>query len=145
MPSRKQRRRRRKEQRHEYEVVYVDAEGNEIAVDEAEASPNGKAERPRDRSERSRDKGSRPAGARPGRTVEPASWRRAVRRGVLFAPFMLAVLYLLNRDVPPVALVINTFVLLAFFIPFGYLMDKVMYRAFERRAGGAASSRRGRT
>ena len=36
MPTRKQRRRRQKEQRHEYEFVTYDDEGQEIPVDSAE-------------------------------------------------------------------------------------------------------------
>jgi hypothetical protein len=49
---------------------------------------------------------------------------------------MFGILYVLNGDeVPLTGLVLNTLMLLAFFVPFGYLMDKFMYRAFERRAG----------
>ncbi len=36
MPTRKQRRRREKEKRHDYEVVYMDADGNEVPSDEVE-------------------------------------------------------------------------------------------------------------
>ncbi len=139
MPSRKQRRRRQKDRRHEYEFVYVDDEGQEVAVDELPApSPNGKSARART----PKGKGRR---ERAGRTVEPASWRRAGRRGLLFAPFMFGILYLLNGDdVPLYGLVLNTLMLLAFFVPFGYLMDKVMYRTFSRRTGGAGAQKRRR-
>ena len=132
MPSRKQRRRRQKEKRHEYEYVLVDEHGREVEVDEpAVASPNGTRARGK---ERARPK-SEPRGARTGRTVEPASWRRAGRRGLLFAPLMFGVLYLLNRDLPLLGLALNTLILLAFFVPFGYFMDKVMYRTYLRRTG----------
>ncbi len=46
MPSKKQRRRREKLKRHQYELVQVDAEGNEIPVETTErkkSEPNGKA------------------------------------------------------------------------------------------------------
>ena len=36
MPTRKQRRREAKARRHDYEYVYVDDEGNEVAVDQGE-------------------------------------------------------------------------------------------------------------
>ena len=130
MPSRKQRRRREKDKRHQYEYVYVDEHGRQVEVDEAAASPNGSPARAKDRPKAK----SQPRG---GRTVEPASWQRAGRRGLLFAPLMFGVLYLLNRDVAPLALAVNTLVLLAFFVPFGYFMDKVMYGMYLRRTGNA--------
>ena len=63
MPSKKQQRRRQKLKRHEYEEVYVDEEGNELAPEVAEelvaASPakNGEAgEGPADSPRRPRDR-----------------------------------------------------------------------------------------
>jgi glycopeptide antibiotics resistance protein len=108
MPSRKQRRRRQKDRRHEYEYVYVDQEGHELDIEDVpQPSRNGASE-------------------------------KAARRAALFAPFMFGILYLLNRsrDVPLYGVVFNTLVLVAFFIPFGYLMDRVMYRTYLRRIGG---------
>ncbi|MFN2470154.1 MAG: hypothetical protein ABR583_04040 [Gaiellaceae bacterium] len=142
MSSRKQRRRRQKDRRHDYEFVYVDEEGNEVPVGDEEASPNGKPALRRERPARdSKAASGRGGGGRQGRTVEPASLRRAARRGLLFAPFMFGVLYLLNRDLPLFALAVNTLILLAFFVPFGYLMDRVMYRAFMRRGARAAGEK----
>jgi hypothetical protein len=40
VPTRKQRRRQQKERRHEYEIVYVDDEGNEVGT---EAEPEAKS------------------------------------------------------------------------------------------------------
>ncbi len=132
MPSRKQRRRRQKGRRHEYEFVYVDEEGHEVEPDELpEPSRNGKAQRPKDKTKPKA--GSRGRG--PSRVVEPASWRKALRRGLIFAPLMFGVLYLLNRDLQLLGIVINTLILMAFFVPFGYLMDTIMYRAYVRRTG----------
>lgn len=126
MPSRKQRRRRQKEQRHAYEYVYVDAEGREVEVAEDERpARNGTSQRAKPTAR----------GARPGRTVEPPSMRRAARRGAIFAPFMFGVLYLLNQDLPLYGVAVNTLVLVAFFVPFGYGMDWFMYRLFVRRGG----------
>jgi hypothetical protein len=134
MPSRKQRRRREKELRHDYEFVYVDEEGREVEADEVpQPSRNGRAATPARKQQRGR--GS-------ARVVEPASWHRAIRRGLLFSPAMFAILYLLNRGNAPIyAVVFNTAILVAFFIPFGYLMDRVMHRTYLRRQAGAAKKR----
>ena len=131
MPSRKQRRRRVKSTRHDYEYVYVDDEGNEVDADEVpQPSRNGTGTRGA-----KKDAPIRVAG---GRVVKPPSWQRATRRGLIFAPAMFGILYVLNRgNQAPVAIVFNTLVLLAFFIPFGYLMDRVMYRTYVKKQGAA--------
>jgi hypothetical protein len=124
MPSRKQRRRQAKERRHEYEYVYVDDEGREVEVDQAELEErrNGKAKRPE------------PA-ARGGRTVQPPSWNRVGKRALIFAPLMFATVYFIGRDdLSTGQMLIQTFVLLAVFLPFSYFMDTLTYRAYQRRA-----------
>jgi hypothetical protein len=124
MPSRKQRRRQAKERRHDYEYVYVDEEGQEIEVDEAELEErrNGKAKR------------SEPV-SRSGRTVQPPSWERVGRRALIFAPLMFVTVYLLGRDdLSTTQMLVQTFVLLAIFLPFSYFMDTITYRAYQRRA-----------
>jgi hypothetical protein len=125
MATKKQRRRRNKERRHEYEYVYVDGEGNEVPVEEAEPdAKNGKA--PAQRASRT---------GRGGRTVDPPSWRRTLRRAAMFAPLMFVVLYLLRSEDQPIASVLLSVVmLLAFFVPFSYFMDSLMYRLAQRRA-----------
>ncbi len=135
MATKKQRRRRDKERRHEYEYVYVDSDGREVEVEDA--APDTK-------------NGKKPtAGALKtpsGRTVEPPSWRRVLRRGAIFAPLMLIVVYLLQRDKSIGQAVFQTALLLALFIPFSYVMDSFMYRSFRKRlqrtkGGGNAPSR----
>ena len=123
MPSRKQRRRQAKERRHEYEYVYVDDEGRELEIDQAELEErrNGKAKRPE------------PV-ARSGRTVQPPSWNRVGKRALIFAPLMFLTVYLLGRDdLSTQQLLVQTFVLLAIFLPFSYFMDSLTYRAYQRR------------
>jgi hypothetical protein len=139
MPSRKQRRRRLKDRRHDMEYVWLDEEGNEIEVDEvAQPARNGSGPKTA--------KGKAATKAKPiqagGRVVKPPSWRRAARRGVLFAPLIVIFVYVLNRGVEPWAVAINVLVLLAFFIPFGYLMDRITYRAYTRRLGSGAAKKR---
>jgi hypothetical protein len=135
MPSRKQRRRRAKERRHEYEYVYVDDEGNEVEVDPAELERETSARR------NGRERGnaaSRSAGA----GVQPPSLRRVARRGLMIAPLMFLTVHLLGGLPSVAAEVFQTLVLMAFFLPFSYLMDSWMYRRFARRAGQPPASGR---
>ena len=135
MATKKQQRRRQKLQRHEYEEVYVDEEGNELAPEEAEeivgATTTRRAERaPKDRPT-----------TRSGRVLEPPSWRRTLRRSLIFFPLMLIVVFLLSPELPTATKVINTLVLMGFFIPFSYFMDSMMWRSYERRTRAAESKK----
>jgi hypothetical protein len=127
MPSRKQRRRREKLQRHEYEYVIETEEGEEIPV---ERPPE--RERPEEKgSARSRGGGARRPG---GRTVPKPSLGRVLRRTAIFGPLILVVVYLTSgKDVSTAARVYTAITLLAFFIPFSYLVDVLMYRMFTKR------------
>jgi hypothetical protein len=123
MPSRKQRRRQAKERRHDYEYVYLDDEGREVEIDGAEMQErrNGKVTRP----ERT---------VSGGRMVQPPSWNRIGRRGLIFAPLMFVTVYLLGRNsLSTTQMVVQTLVLLAIFLPFSYLMDSITHRAYQRR------------
>ena len=132
MPTKKQRRRQQKSRRHDYEYVYVDAEGNEVEVDPAELhaeKPNGKTET------RAASKTSRPATrARAGqRTIEPPSWRRAIRRALVWAPLLVIVMMLLNRNVSPLQWATSAVFLILFFIPISYFTDSMAYRMYRKR------------
>jgi hypothetical protein len=133
VPSRKQRRRRQKERRHEYEYVYVDEQGEEVEVDPAEIE-----EPPVPRATAKPKPKQQSAPFRGGRQVPPPSWRRVGKRGLIFAPFMFVTLLLLDRGQSYDLLAINTAVLLAFFLPFSYVLDTLMYRVYVKRAGGQA-------
>ena len=124
MASKKQRRRREKERRHEYEYVYVDDEGREVAVEEAEPakSNGGKA-----RTAQSVRTGR-------GRKIDPPSWRRTLHRAAIFAPLMFVIVYFLRaKDATTVSVLLQVIMLLAFFIPFSYFMDSLMFRLAQRR------------
>ncbi len=127
MPSKKQQRRRQKLKRHEYEEVYVDEEGNELAPEVAEelvgATPTRNA---------------KPAKAEPvrrgGRSIEPPSWRRTGKRTLLFFPLMLLTVFLVADDeATTVGKVGQALALMAFFLPFSYFMDTMVWRAAQRR------------
>jgi hypothetical protein len=136
MPSRKQRRRREKEKRHEYEVVYIDAEGKELPPEEVEDEPARSATR------NGRNKPVRPA--RGGRVPQPPSWRRAARRAAIFGPIMFIAIWLLESKAAPAARVaVATFYTLAF-IPLFFLMDRLTYRTYHRRLARDAERRKSR-
>jgi hypothetical protein len=139
MPSRKQRRRRAKERRHEYEFVYVDDEGHEVAAEDP-GRENG--DRDRTNGKRSASDARKPARpkaqARPGRKIEPPSWQRVARRALIFAPFMFITVTLLNRGGGVQPAVFTTMLMLVMFVPFSYLTDRALYRRYVRQAGGAA-------
>ncbi len=118
MPSRKQRRRRAKEFRHEY--VWEDAEGNELDPDE---TPVRKAQAE-----------PRKASGRSGREPQPPSWQRTLKRGLIFAPIMLATVMLLSSDLALTQQVTQTAIIVAIFIPFSYVLDGVFWRSYKKRA-----------
>jgi hypothetical protein len=125
MPSRKQRKRRAKDRRHEWEYVYVDETGAEVEAPEDEPiSSNGKRSPQRAKA---RSSGQR--------EVQPPSWRRVGKRGLLFAPLMFLTVTFLSGDLTMTQRLVNTAFLLAFFLPFSYAMDALMYRLYKKRAG----------
>ena len=128
MASKKQRRRQQKLKRHEWEEVYVDEEGRELDPEEAEEFVGNAAP-----VRQSRAKATAPQ--RGGRTIQPPSLRRTAKRGLVFFPLMLAVIFLLpaREDATTLGKVINAFVLMGFFLPFSYVMDSVMWRTYQRR------------
>ena len=127
MATKKQQRRRQKLKRHEYEEVYVDEEGNELAPEEAAelvvASPARKAAKTSGPEPRSRS----------GRVIEAPSFRRTLRRGLLFFPLMLITVMLLGKDLTLPQQVLQTIVLMGFFLPFSYFMDTMVWRSYQRR------------
>jgi hypothetical protein len=114
MATKKQRRRRAKEQRHDY--MWVDDAGNEV-------DPEG-AEKP-EKSTRSE--------SRLAREPQAPSWRRTFRRGLIFAPIMLATVFLLSPDLPLSTKVTQTLLLVAIFVPFSYFIDRLFYRSYLRK------------
>ena len=59
-----------------------------------------------------------------------------LRRGAIFGPFILIVVYLLRpKSATAASVVLQMVVLLLFFLPFSYVMDSFMYRAYRKRIG----------
>jgi hypothetical protein len=133
VPSRKQRRRREKLKRHEYEYVLETDDGEEVVLDRPTpetARTNGKARSdaaPKDRR---------------GREIPKPTLTRVLRRTAIFAPLILVVVFLTSGKSSTTAEKVYTAVmLLAFFIPFSYLVDVVMYRMMTRRQERARATR----
>ena len=130
MPTRKQRRRRAKEFRHEY--VWEDAEGNELDAEEVPAKKgNASTERRRP--------------ARSAREVQPPSWNRTLKRGLVFAPIMFVVVMLLSGGQTLAQQLTQTAFIVAIFVPFSYFLDVILWRSYKRRterSGQAGAGRR---
>jgi Flp pilus assembly protein TadB len=132
MPTKKQRRRRQKGRRHDYEFVYVDDEGREVEVDHDELeqprSPrNGKRDAKR-QPQKGRD-------GRPAREVAAPSWTKVGKRALIFFPLIFLAFSFVNSNQPVGTRLLVTLVYTAFFLPFMYLMDRAMYRAYLKRTG----------
>jgi hypothetical protein len=119
MPTRKQRRRRDKEMRHEY--VWEDEEGNVL---EPEDVPNRKGG---DATRRSA------SASRSLREPQAPSWRKTLKRGLVFVPIMLVTVMFLSSGQTLVQQLVQTAFLVAIFIPFSYFIDGMFYRSYKRR------------
>ena len=135
MPTRKQKRRDQKAKRHDYEFVYVDAEGNELdEVPEELDRPK------RERTPASSAKKPQQRGGRAGREPQPPSWRRSFRRAallgvVVFLFFSLSGPKGNGRYVNALAFsVLYT----GLFVPFTYAIDRFAYRRWQARQAGAS-------
>jgi hypothetical protein len=130
MATQKQRRRRAKEKRHAYDLVEIDAEGNETVLRASDLKEEEPATAPAKKAAASSS-----AGTRFGRgTPQPPTWRRVLKRGAIFAPIFLATVLLLGGNRLTFAgAVVQTIFLLAIFVPFSYFMDRLVWRSHEKR------------
>lgn len=134
MPTRKQRRRALKERRHEYETVWVDAEGNELEEPpaELEAAPpekrNGTKPKPKAKAAPQR-------GGRALREPPKPSWQRAGKRSLILGVVIFAFFYLAGSKGQHnlgSALLISL-LYTALFIPFSFMIDRFAYNRWQRR------------
>lgn len=134
MATKKVRRRKQKLQRHEYELVVTTEDGDEVPIEKPEAGTKDAAG----------GKGEKPIVDGRGRTVQKPTWRRTLRRGAIFVPLIVIVVFLLGGNKTTTeAKVLNALILAAVFLPFSHLMDILMYRMFTKRQAreGAPSGR----
>jgi cation transport ATPase len=128
MPTRKQRRRRAKEQRHEYEYVWEDAEGNALDPDDVPEAPEAQGKR---------------ATASPAREPQAPSWRRTLKRSLIFAPIMLVTVMLLSSNLSTGEQITQAAIIVAIFVPFSYFLDTLFWRSYKRRVERRARDARG--
>jgi hypothetical protein len=133
MPTRKQRRRAKKERRHEYETVWVDAEGNELEEppDELVAATREKRENGKPRA-----KAPQQRGGRAGRIPPPPSWERAAKRSLILGGAIFALFYILgskngHHNLGTALGLGGIYTLL--FIPFTYFIDRFSHNRWQRR------------
>ena len=136
MPSRKQRRRREKLQRHDYEYVVETEEGEEVAVERARELEKRKAT---GRDGRADQKG--PVDRR-GRPIPKPSLQRVLKRTAIFAPILVLFVFFMAPQLSTVQKAFQAVILLAFFIPFSYTVDVLVYRLVTRRYAQQQARRR---
>jgi hypothetical protein len=131
----KQRRKRAKEKRHDYDLVEIDSEGNEIVLTASDLKGESGSKSSSARPATKKRGTATPSNAKRMRgTPQPPSWRRVAKRGALFAPIFLATVLLLSGDRLSFAgAVVQTLLLLAVFVPFSYFMDRLVWRSYEKR------------
>lgn len=125
MATKKQRRRREKLQRHEYEYIVEDEDGDEVVV-----------ETPKTAAKTAATAKASPKGAvidRRGRVMQPPSWKRVLKRGLIFGPILAILIWVTGSSLSTTGKLLNIVILLAIFIPFSYLVDTMIYRAMQRR------------
>jgi len=139
MPTRKQRRRDLKSKRHQYEFVYVDAEGNEL--DEAPPELLEQEERRQQRTNGAKAvaasaKGKKQPAQRGGRREpQPPSWNRAIKRSAILAAFFFVIISFGSHGNIGIA-VLQTLPIVLFYVPLMYYMDRWMYRRYQAKLVG---------
>jgi hypothetical protein len=133
MPSRKQRRRRAKGFRHDYDLVLVDGDGNEVPLDPEERRVERET---KDKQRAAAVKPARGKTSRGGKTLRQPpqpSWERALRRGGVMGALMLLAFIFLFKNAPiGIRLAWGVFYAAAF-IPLTYFVDRTAYRTYLRR------------
>lgn len=136
MATQKQRRRRAKEKRHEYELVFVDEEGVERPVEREETPRKPVGRGGKAINAKGQKKPSSSGSTRRGRTLQPPSWRKVLKRGAIFAPIFFATVLLLGGGkITYAGAIVQTCLLMAVFVPFSYFMDRVVWRQQQKRLG----------
>jgi hypothetical protein len=135
-----------KERRHEYETVWVDAEGNEL-----EEPPEDLPAKPEKRESAGEKPKAKPTQQRGGRTIRvppPPSWQRAAKRALIIGTVIFVFIYLVGSRSSGhsfASALLLAVVYTALFIPFQYALDRFAHNRWQRRAeqqGQKASARK---
>ena len=141
MPTKKQRRRALKERRHEYETVWVDAEGNELEEPPEELAT---ATEKHDARSKPKAKATQQRGGRQIRVPPPPSWQRAAKRAGILGAVVFVFIYLVgakNGGHNPASALLLALIYTLLFIPFQFTLDRFAYNRWQRRADEKAASR----
>jgi hypothetical protein len=121
--TKKVRRRRAKLQRHEYELVVENEEGEEVPLEHA-----------RDPGSKAGGKSAEPAHVdRRGRTVQKPSLQRTLKRSAIFLPLIVVLVFALGQSLTTQQKLVQAIFLVAIFIPFSHFMDMLMWRTVQKR------------
>jgi hypothetical protein len=130
MATKKQRRRREKLQRHEYEYVVETEEGEEVVVETPRRTPDAAP-----------GQKNLPPGAivdRRGRVIQKPTWTRALKRGAIFGPLLLLLMFALGGNISTAAKIVQAVLMLLIFLPMSYVTDVFIYRSVQKRQGRPA-------
>ena len=106
--------------------MYLDEEGNEV-------EPPPELEERGERGSGRPAKAGRSRAATTGRGPQPPSWRRVLKRGLLFAPLMFVLIAILEPDSSTLQKLVFTAQLAVIFVPFSYFIDSMSYRVWRKR------------
>jgi len=141
MSSKKQRRRRAKAFRHEYDLVLVDADGNEVPVDPEERRVEREVKDKQRTANAKPARGKASRGGRSPRQPPKPSWDRALRRGGVMGALMLLAFIFLFKSAPlGIRLAWGVFYAAAF-VPLTYFVDRTAYRTYLRRLERAGTKK----
>jgi hypothetical protein len=145
MPSRKQKRREAKSKRHEYEFVYVDDDGNEVdEVPEELLSPKERRNGAKAASAKKPAQRPQARGSRSGRTPQPPSWKRSLKRAaILGAVVFVFFSFFGGKGNAKYAVALQlTAMYTLLFVPFTYAIDRFAYKRWQARQDGAPGSKK---
>ncbi len=133
MATEKQRRRRVKEKRHGFELVEIDADGNEVVL--SGSATRSETEKP------VKVKATAKAPAKRSRWGEPQppSWPRVFKRAAIFGPLFVVLLLVTNGKASTTAALLNGVILVAVMVPMMYFLDRVMWRQVQKRQANPSS------
>lgn len=131
MATRKQRRREEKLRRHEWEYETTTEEGEVVrAASVKELTSGGGSGTRLAKGKKEPDDVVRDAR---GKIVPKPSWQRTLKRAAIFGPILVVLIFVTARNASTTAKVVNALILLAIFIPFSHLVDRVVYRSVLKR------------
>ncbi len=136
MATKKQRNRRAKTFRHEYALVEVDDDGNEVKLAASELRKQKQQEKPK---KGKGGRGGRAAAARNARAmrpVQPPTWNRAFKRGGLWGGVLFFASVFLFKGSEASRLITGG-IYWVLFIPVMYMLDRSQYRTYLKRSGQA--------